>query len=495
MSKVAVIGAGFGGLSASIRLASAGYSVDLFEKQSFAGGKAGSLEIGGYRFDTGPSLFTMVHVFRDLFEAAGASFDERVAIKLLNPLCTYFYPDRTVLTSYSDSEQFVDEVYTVLGEPEENMVRFLDYSKSIYDAAAWLFLEHNLRNFRTYFNRRAIKSVMNLYKIDPFRTLDEANNSFFSDPKLVQLFDRYATYNGSSPYKAPATFNLIPHVEYGLGGFGVEGGIYAISQALYELAEEKGVRVYLSTEVDSIIVEKGKVRGIVAAGERREYDAVVSNADVIYTYDHLLEEPDAFWRKRYAGLEPSSSGLVFYWGMDRSFPELGLHNIFFSSDYKKEFNQIFELGEVPDGPTIYINITSKITPGDSPPGGENWFILLNVPYDRGHDWPKEAKKARSAVLRRLENQLDGGVEKHIAVEQVMTPLEIEKNTNSTYGSLYGISSNDVLAAFRRHPNRVKKPRGLYFCGGSSHPGGGMPLAILSGKIAADEVTIHHKYGL
>jgi len=184
--------------------------------------------------------------------------------------------------------------------------------------------------------------------------------------------------------------------------------------------------------------------------------------------------------------------MVFYWGMDRAFPELGLHNIFFSSDYKKEFDQIFELGEVPDEPTIYINITSKITPEDAPNGGENWFILLNVPYDRGQDWKGEAEKARKAVLKRLEDQLDGGVERHIAVEQVMTPLEIEKNTNSAYGSLYGISSNDVLAAFRRHPNRVKNPRGLYFCGGSSHPGGGMPLAILSGKIAANEVKLKHK---
>jgi phytoene desaturase len=487
MGNVAVIGAGFGGLSAAIRLASSGYDVDLYEKQGFSGGKAGNLQLQGYRFDTGPSLLTMIPVFRDLFKAAGADFDERVRIVPLEPLCNYFYPDGTRLRSYNDIERFTDEIRNNIGEPEDSLTRFLEHSRKIYSTAAWLFLEHSLHDIGTYTKARAWRSLLNLYKIDPFRTLDKANSSFFSDPRLVQLFDRYATYNGSSPYQAPATFNIISHVEYALGGYAVEGGIFAISKALEQLALEKGVHIYLENNVDRIITGDGRVRGISVGGGEIGYDTVISNVDVLHTYDKLLEMPRARWRRRYARLEPSSSGLVFYWGMDRSFPELGVHNIFFSPDYKSEFNQIFQQNQVPDDPTVYINITSKIDHEDAPRKGENWFILINVPHDSGHNWRDESAKVRKAIVRRLSHALGSEIERHIAAEQIMTPPDIERNTNSTYGSLYGIASNNIFAAFRRHPNRVRKPAGLYFCGGSSHPGGGMPLAILSGKITAELV--------
>jgi diapolycopene oxygenase len=486
MRRIAVVGAGFGGLAASIRLASSGYDVDLFEKQDFVGGKAASLRLGGYRFDTGPSLLTMVPVFRELFEYAGTDFDRRVKIVPLEPLCTYFFPDGAVLHSSSDPERFAENIRGMTGASgsRADLRGFLTHGRKIYDTAAWLFLHNSLHDPGTYADRRAWSALLNLRKIDAFRSLDRANRSFFSDPRLVQLFNRYATYNGSSPYRVPATFNIIPYIEYGTGGFAVEGGIFAISKALGSLARETGVKIHLGTQVERIEVRDGRVRGIAVGGKSLAYDAVVSNADVVHTYDRLLHGGPYPWRRRYSRLEPSSSALVFYWAMSRSFPKLGVHNIFFSGDYKQEFSEIFDGKKIPEEPTVYINITSKVTPEDAPAGGENWFVLLNVPFDNGQNWQGDIPAVRSRVLRILESRLGGGIGGHIAAEEVMTPKDIEKNTNSAYGSLYGVSSNGVFAAFKRHPNRLRSPRGLYFCGGSSHPGGGMPLAVLSGKIAA-----------
>jgi phytoene desaturase len=315
--------------------------------------------------------------------------------------------------------------------------------------------------------------------------MDRLARSYFRDERMVQFFDRYATYNGSNPYRTPGTLAIIPHVEYDLGAVAADEGIYSIPTAIARLAEEGGVRFHYGVRVERILVDSSRrVTGIVAATERLSFDAVVSNVDVVASYERLLDDPDAPLAKRYRRLEPSSSGLVFYFGMDESFPELSLHNIFFSGDYRAEFADIFERRRCPVDPTVYVNITSKTTPADAPAGGENWFVLVNAPYDAGQSWAGEAERTRKAVLERLSSALGRDVERHIGVESSMNPGEIAERTGSRFGSLYGISSNSRLAAFLRHPNRSSRHRGLYFCGGSVHPGGGMPLVVLSGKIAS-----------
>jgi len=227
------------------------------------------------------------------------------------------------------------------------------------------------------------------------------------------------------------------------------------------------------------------VTGVDVGGRFEPADAVVSNVDVSVTYPELLGDEQAKQLRRYRKLEPSSSGLVFYWGVREDFPELTVNNIFFSSDYEREFCTIFDEHRCPDDPTVYINITSKVTPGDAPKNGENWFILVNAPYVGDQDWKGESARMRETVVRRLSAALGRDVAGAIEEEGVMTPADIERKTMSYRGALYGISSNSRLAAFARHPNRSPDYAGLYFCGGSAHPGGGMPLVMLSGKIAAD----------
>jgi phytoene desaturase len=483
--KVAVIGAGLGGLSAAIRLAGAGYTVDLYDQQPIVGGKAGTKHIGNFRFDTGPSLLTMPSVFQQLFEEVGQRLADHLEFIPLAPICHYFFPDGTRLFSYSDQRRFGEEIEAKTLDSADALKRYLEYAGRIYENTAELFLWHSLHELSSYLKGFSLRSLLNMGTIDAFRSMDAANRSFFSDPRMVQLFDRYATYNGSSPYKVPATLNVIPYVEYGLGAFAVAGGIYAIPAALGRLAGKLGVRLILDTRVEGILHASRRIRGIRVGGENLDYDIVVSNADVLRTYEDLLADPEARPVLRYRRLEPSSSGLVFFWGMEQSNPELGVNNIFFSPDYPREFRELFIERVCPNDPTVYVNITSRVTQEDAPAGGENWFVLINAPYEAEQDWPGEVAASRQRVLYRVEQALGRSVGGAIVTEEVMSPGDIRRNTGSRLGSLYGISSNTSMAAFLRHPNRSRKYRGLYFCGGSVHPGGGMPLAILSGKIASD----------
>jgi phytoene desaturase len=488
--RVAVVGGGLGGLSAAIRLAHAGYSVDLYDQQTMVGGKAGTRSVGGFRFDTGPSLLTMPPVFSQLFEEVGERLTDHLEFLPLAPICHYFFDDGTRLLSYSQQERFAEEIDAKTLDSGRALGRYIAYGERIYRNAAETFLWNSLHELSSYLKVFSPKGMLSLGKIDPFRSMDAANRSFFADPRMVQLFNRYATYNGSSPYEVPATLNIIPYVEYGQGGYAVAGGIYAIPAALERLARKLGVNLFLDTRVERILHRRNRIHGIRVAGEQLDYDIVLSNADVLRTYEDLLEDPQARLARRYRRLEPSSSGLVFFWGMERSNPELGVNNIFFSGDYPREFRELFVERICPVDPTVYVNITSKVTPADAPEQGENWFVLINAPCDRGQDWAAEVAASRERILTRVKQALGRSVEGAIAVEEILSPPDIQRNTGSHMGSLYGISSNTPMAAFLRHPNRSRSYRGLYFCGGSAHPGGGMPLAILSGKIAADLIRRH-----
>lgn len=487
--RVAVVGAGLGGLSASALLSRAGHYVDLYDRRNQAGGKAASIQAGEYRFDTGPSLFTMPWVFDDFFSSLGERRENHFRIIPLEPICRYFYPDGTHLASYSDEERFGREIESKTASKAAELGRYLHSARRLWSVAGDLFLRHSLHEAGTYLSRAGLWSILRMPALDPFRTLHDANASSFTDSRMVQLFDRYATYNGSSPFRTPATMRIVPHVEYQWGGWAVEGGIVSIPRAMETAARNAGVHFHLGQEVEAILTDsingkRARVRGIRVAGEDHAYDLVVSNADVLSTYRTLLKAPDAPEAQRYEKLEPSSSGMVFLWGIKKQFDQLSTNNIFFSSDYKREFHRIFEQALVPEDPTIYINITSKTNTGDAPAGGENWFVLINVPRNSGQDWMALAAEARSLILKRLSSELGSDLAPLIEVEQCITPDMLERDTGSTYGSLYGIASNNRIAAFLRHPNRSRRIKGLYFAGGSAHPGGGMPLALLSGSIAA-----------
>jgi diapolycopene oxygenase len=485
---VAVIGAGIAGLATAVRLAVAGHAVTVFEAGPTFGGKMHQFALpGGYRFDAGPSLFTLPQLVDDIFRLAGRTPADYFRYERLDPITNYFFADGTRLTAWADSQKFAAEVETKLGTPAAAVTAFLGRAGRAYDATADTFLHKSLHKAGTYLSPETLKAVAALPQLGLLGTMHQRHEKAFgNDPRLVQLFDRYATYNGSDPYQAPATLSMIPHLEHGIGAFYPEGGIYAIAESLERLATEFGVKFRYNEPVEEIVTAEKRVTGVRTALDVYDFGRVVSNMDVVPTYRRLLPHQPA--PERTLGQPRSSSALIFYWGISHEFPELDLHNIFFSADYQAEFRAIFQEKTVADDVTVYVNITSKKTPTDAPPGHENWFVMVNVPHDQGQDWEALTQKTRAAVLRKLSLTLGTDVAPLIAAERVWTPPGIAADTSSFGGALYGSSSNNALAAFLRHPNFSGRLEGLYFCGGSVHPGGGIPLCLLSAKIVSTLIS-------
>lgn len=488
--RAAVIGGGLGGLSAAISLRDKGLEVDLFEKNSFTGGKAGAASFGGFTFDTGPSLLTMPFVFEKLIKKCGKDPLQELPVKQLDIICKYFFNDGTIFNAYSDRDKLLDEFDAKTDDPGERVQGFFQYCENIYNNAKDMFLFDTLENVPGIFKKDPLKGLSIFANLDIFRTLHRSHEVFFRDPNTIQLFDRYATYSGSDPFKLAATLNIIPHVEYSIGAFVPERGIRAIPEVLTAAAAGSGVRIYTGSKVDNILLEGKRVTGIEVSGNKLKYDMVLSNADVKTTYKELLKDTSSRMSKRYLSSEPSSSAIVFYWAVNDDLEELEANNIFFSGDYRTEFAQIFDKKVCPEDPTVYVNISSKYYPHDAPPGCGNWFVLVNVPHDLGQDWRSETGKVRTRVLRRLNRALGKDIGPKISAEEVMTPEDIYRNTYSNRGSIYGISSNSRMAAYYRQPNRSDLYNGLYFSGGSAHPGGGMPLVALSGMIASELAEKH-----
>lgn len=471
------------GLASAVRLAARGHEVDVFEANSYPGGKLSQFDLEGYRFDAGPSLFTMPHYVDELFRIAGEDPREHFAYERLPTVCHYFWEDGTRLLAHGDKAAFAREVETQLGVPAERIQRVLADSAYKYELTGRIFLEKSLHRLSTWTNWKVVKAMFKIPGLDLFTSMNQVNERMLGHPKLVQLFNRFATYNGSNPYKAPGLLSIIPHFEHEVGAYFPKGGMNAITQALHGLASRQGVRFHFGQPVERIVVEGGRAVALAVGGEQRAFDRILSNMDVFFTYKKLL--PEARHPHRVLKQQKSTSALIFYWGIKREFPELGLHNIFFSEDYRREF-ELLEQGEVYEDPTVYVNITSKHEPGDAPAGHENWFTMINVPYDGGQDWDALIELARERIVRKLNRILGTEVGPLITCEDILDPRSIQQRTQSHLGALYGTSSNDRMAAFMRHANFSSRIKDLYFCGGSVHPGGGIPLCLLSAKIV-DEV--------
>ncbi len=480
--KVAIIGAGIAGIATAIRLAVKGWSVEVFEANAYAGGKLSSFEQKGYRFDAGPSLFTLPHLVDELLVLAGKQPRDYFQYERLPVICHYFWEDGTRLQAYAQVEDFAKEVEKKLGEPASHITRFLQDSAFKYEVLDGLFLQDSLHKISTWTSAKALKGYFNLPRLGIFGTMNQANEKQFRHPKLVQLFNRYATYNGSDPYQTPATLNIIPHLEYNLGAFFPKKGMVDITNTLVSLAESLGVNFHYQMPVEEIITEEKKVKGIRVKGQVLPFDLVVSNMDVTHTYRKLL--PQAHHPNRLLNQPKSSSGVIFYWGMKKTFPALDLHNIFFSDNYREEFRVMFEDKSLYHDPTVYINITSKYKPDDAPAGCENWFVLVNAPANEGQDWDALIADLRKNIWQKLARMLGEDVQAYCETEAILDPRSIELKTSSAQGALYGNSSNNRYAAFLRHANFSKNFHNLYFVGGSVHPGGGIPLALSSAKITA-----------
>lgn len=481
MAQAIIIGAGIAGIAAALRLRAKGYDVTVFEKNNYAGGKLHAITQDGYRFDLGPSLFTLPQLVEDLHNLFPEQ-PKNFSYKQKNTACHYFWQDGTRFQAPANSAGFIDAAATTFQEPRDILKRYLDKSQKKYALTKSLFLEKSLHEVSTHLSGSTLKAILQIPMLGVLNTLNQ-ENEVFNNPKLTQLFNRYATYNGSSPYKTPGIMSMIPHLELGIGTYYPHGGMHRISQSLYELAVAVGVQFRFRESVTTINHEHRKVTGVTTKSGVHHADLVVSNMDIVPTYRELL--PEVAGPKKTLAQERSSSALIFYWGITKIFADLDLHNILFSDNYQAEFDAIFNKKGLYEDPTVYINITSKETPNDAPAGCENWFVMINAPGDYGQDWEQLVRESREHILRKITTCLGTDIRQLIATEHVLTPAGIAENTSSYRGALYGAASNDRFAAFLRHPNKNSSLKNLYHVGGSVHPGGGIPLCLLSAQITCD----------
>jgi phytoene desaturase len=471
--KILVVGAGLGGLAAAIRLARAGHTVEVWEKNEAPGGKLRELRADGFSWGTGPSLLTMPQVLRDLFTAAGERLEDHLELVPLDSCCRYFWTDGTR----------IDEDDAFWRRPE--VARFLDYARGIHQLSGEAFLTRPPGDFWRAFTPQNWLKLRHLGKVATRRTLAQEVERRLTDPHLRQIFLRFATYNGSSPYLTPATFNIIPFVEAEFGGWYVRGGLPRISAELAALAARLGVIFRCGTTVTGW----DGCEAVAQDGTRTRADFLVCNGDALKAASGFLASCfDAATRRKWLAPPLSSSGFILFLGLRGQDPRLAHHNIFFSDDYPREFAEIHAEKISPREPTIYISISARSDPAHAPAGHDNWFVLVNAPArDPADPWTyAETRDYRDLILRRLEKFGLDGIEQKIVSERAFTSTDFARRDLARHGALYGWASHSVRASLFRPP--LRPARNLFFTGGTTHPGGGIPLVLLSGKMVADIIA-------
>jgi 1-hydroxycarotenoid 3,4-desaturase len=480
--RVAVIGGGIGGLVAALELAVAGCEVTLLERQASLGGK---LRVLGPRIDAGPTVFTMRWVFDEIFAGAGASFAERVPLQPARVLARHAWGPESRLDLFADLAETADAIGTFAGAKEASgFLKFSERAKDIYDTLEKPFLRAQLPTPVSLVSSGGISGLPGLLRISPFDTLGKALAKYFADPRLRQLFGRYATYSGSSPYLAPATLMLIAHVERD-GVWLVQGGMYRLVEALAALAVEKSVKIRCGAEVGHIEILRSRVAGVTLAdGERIDADMVVVNADPAALALKLFGEGVAAAVPPLSPRQRSQSAITWaFQARTEHFP-LSRHNVFFSENYKAEFDDVFERGEPPNAPTIYVCAQDRDENGADVASAERLLCLINASADGDRKTYSQTEMQRW-TQKMFAKLAQCGLRIHPAEGEMLTtaPDRFEALFPATGGALYGQTVHGSMATFRRPGAKTRIP-GLYLAGGATHPGAGVPMAALSGRLAA-----------
>ena len=483
---VVVVGGGLGGLSAAISLAQKGYSVSLYEKNKHLGGKLNRLEVEGFGFDLGPSILTMPHIFRKLFEQSGKRMEDYVAITKLDHEWRSFFMDGTVLDLYNSTEDMFYKNEELTEEDIAEFKNYLAYTKELYDKTEEGYFSKGLDTMKDVLAHHGY--ISSLKDFDYFHTMSQGIDKRISNPYLSDMLKYFIKYVGSSADNAPAILNVLPYVQYDFGLWYVDGGMHKLGEGLVRLAEEVGVELHTETEVVEIVTDSDNtVVGIqLATGETAFADRVVSNMEVIPAYDRLLHVNKDKTDKLEEKFEPAASGIVLHLGVNREYPQLAHHNFFFSADSKENYETVFDKHELPKDPTIYLVNSNKTDPSQALPGHENIKILPHIPYIQDEPFTEEDyRRLRDRVLIKLEHMGLTDLRKHIVFEDQWTPHDIQEQYYSNRGAIYGVVSDRKKNKGFKFPKKSQLFNNLYFVGGSVNPGGGMPMVTLSGQQVSD----------
>ncbi|WOI57744.1 phytoene desaturase family protein [Palleronia sp. LCG004] len=490
MSRTGIIGGGLGGLAAACTLAARGHQVTLFERNSWLGGKAAVLERDGFRFDMGPTILTMPRVLERIFAEAGRDLSDYLDLRRLDPQWRCFYEDGSVLDLADDRETMRRTLQDFAPDDVQGYDDFLKVANRLSDVSDRFFFWKSVEDLRdtmdmkSSFNLSTLSDVMSLRM---HRTVAGQVKRNVRDKRVAQMLEHFIQYVGSSPLASPAVLCGIAQMQVGEGVWYPMGGTRAVPRALTQLAEELGVEFRTGVEVERIETEQGRASAIVADGERVPFDLVVSNMDSVRTYRELVGgEP---WTEFQKGRkrEAACSGVVLYLGLDKAYDHLAHHNFVFSKNPEDEFREIYDEGHPATDPTAYIAAPARTEPGVAPEGGEALYILVHTPYLReGQDWSQMLPDYRRTILDKLKRCAGmEDIEDRIVTEDVLTPQDIHDRYKVLDGAIYGLVSHGKVYGAFKPGNRSRQVPGLYLAGGSAHPGPGMPMALMSGWIAAD----------
>lgn len=485
--EIAIVGAGLAGIACAIRLRSKGYSVVVLEKNGLPGGKLSEFEEHGFRFDKGPSLFTEPEQIDELFQLAGKKSSDYFNYSRMDESCRYFFSNGKELFLKGELNQDSETVHKLFNSSEaEHYENYLRSAKESYESIGKLFIDKTQPRKTDFLRWEFIRHYPKFASKKLRKSLHDYNESCFDDPGLIQLFDRYGTYNGSNPYKMNGIYSMIPHLELNKGTFFPSKGMRTIIDSTYQLAVEMGVEFKFNQKV-SITTKEGEFS--LQGSEEWTAKKIVSAIDHLTFYRDVIKNKEL--TKRYSKVERSTSGLVFFFGVNCVIPKLGLHNILFSENYKEEFKAICEDKKLCEFPTFYVHISSVAVPSDAPENCQNLFVMVNTPA--GIEVTEAYKeRIRRAFFKRLELHTGITIESHLVSESNWATQDIESITGSFQGAIYGPATNHTMDTFKRHGNVQKTLPNVYFCGGTVHPGGGIPLVLRSAKIVEQLITNDEK---
>jgi phytoene desaturase len=488
--SVLIIGAGMGGITAAAHLARAGLQVTVLEKNPRPGGRCDRWSREGHHFDTGPTLFVMPHLYEAEFRALGTSLHEWLELQRVDPTYHLVFDDGSQLALTSDMKSMQEQLETIQPGSFQGLLRYLQEGERHYQLVLKKLVNCDFRRASDLIN---IQTLALIFRLKPLIHHYRNMSAYFAEPRLKSAFTFQDIYMGLSPFEAPATFSLMPYTELAHGVWYPKGGMYRIVETLMDLARQAGVEFSFNSAVEQIDTNANHARGVrLADGSHLEADVVLANADLPYVYQHLLPQDEmtkALTRKRF-----SCSVISFFWGMDKTYEALGPHTLFLADDYRENFESIDRNLDLPTNPSLYIHAPARLDSSMAPSGQDTLTAIVPVGHmsENGEqNWVELRNKAREQVFRRLRTLGISDIRSHIKFEETYTPLSWRKRYNLVKGSTHGLSHTLTQMAFFRPSNRHSRYKNLYFVGASTHPGTGIPTAMVSGRLVAERIMENH----
>ena len=489
-----MVGAGVAGLAAGVRLTALGHEVRVLEQGPAPGGKAGRVELDGYRFDSGPSLLTMPWVLSDLFAQTGAPIEDELELHRVDPVTRYRFADGTGFDARADLPEMVEELERWSPGAGTDWVGVLGICADMWRSSVPVLTGPPPWPPRRPRPGDPRPDPRDLLRVRPWHTLRSLARAHVRDPRLRLVIERAATYAGADPRRAPAALALAGYVEHAFGAWHVRGGLYAIVEALAGRLEALGGELRLSTPVRGIEMAGGRAHALVTDAGAVAVDAVISSVDALALYRELLPVTSGVRGRRLAAAgrrveagERSLSGFALMLGLRGRTPGLAHHTILFPADYDAEFDDVFRHRRPVRDPTVYVAASSLSDPAQAPPGAENWFVLVNAPtHGGGLDWDREADAYEAELLGRIAAR-GWDVRERIEMRARRTPADLERETGAPGGAIYGSAPHGRLGTLGRPAGRAPGTRNLWLAGGTTHPGGGLPLVVLGAARVAQEI--------